>query len=208
MIRINLVGVQEAVRSAERRRQLHIVYGVAAVNVGAMVLFALVLGGLSASRRSSMVDTKTRIQGVLKIAHDVEGEERQRAVLEEKRRVIADLERREVGPFRILQALSDATPTRLWLTEFADKNGEVTITGLAIDDPTVAEFLGRLQRSPHFHGLELVETAQAEEGMMRVKKFVMRGPLSYSGNGSGNGDGKGKGAGGGVAGEAGAGKRS
>ena len=30
----------------------------------------------------------------------------------------------------------------------------------------------------------MVETAQAEEGQTRVKKFVMRGPLDYSGNGT------------------------
>ncbi len=193
MIRINLIGVQEVAQSAERRRQLRIAYAVAGGNIVAMVLFSLIVSGLAASRRSAMAETKAQIQSVLKVAHDVEGEERQRAVLEEKRRVIADLERREVGPFRILEALSDATPTRLWLTEFADKNGEVTITGLAIDDPTVADFLARLQQSPHFHGLELVETAQTEEGRMRVKKFVMRGPLSYSGNGNGNGNGTGDG---------------
>jgi len=47
----------------------------------------------------------------------------------------------------------------------------------------VAEFLQRLQASPHFRGLELIETAQTEEGQTRVKKFVMMGPLDYSGNG-------------------------
>ena len=193
MIHINLIGVQEVAQSAERRRQLRIVTVVAGANVVAMLLVSLVLGGLAASRKSSMAETKARIQQLLKVAHDVEDEEQQRALLEEKRRVIADLERREVGPFRILEALSDATPNRLWLTDFNDKNGEVTITGLAIDDPTVAEFLARLQQSPHFHGLELVETAQTEEAKMRVKKFVMRGPLSYSGNGNGNGDGNGDG---------------
>jgi type IV pilus assembly protein PilN len=193
MIRINLIGVQEVAQTAERRRQIRIVYGVLGANVAALLITSLALRGFSASRTARMAETKTKIEALLKIAHDVEGEERQRAVLEEKRRVIAELERRGVGPFRILEALSDATPTRLWLTEFADKSGEVTITGLAIDDPTVADFLGRLQTSPHFHGLELVETAQTDEAQMRVKKFVMRGPLSYSGNGNGNGNGHGAG---------------
>ena len=98
--------------------------------------------------------------------------------------MIAELERKGVGPLKILTTLSDSTPPRLWLTEFTDRAGEVTITGLAIDDPTVAQFLSRLQLSPHFKGLELVETAQAEEGQTRVKRFVMRGPLDYSGNGT------------------------
>jgi type IV pilus assembly protein PilN len=183
MTRINLLEVKAGVQSVENRRQLRLGYMLIGANVAAVLLAFLVLRGIAATQASSMGATKTRIKDLLKVVHDVEDEERQRQVLEEKRRVIGDLERRGIGPFRILEALSDATPARLWLTEFNDRSGEVTITGLAIDDPTVADFLGRLQRSPHFHGLELIESAQAEEGKMRVKKFVMKGPLNYSGNG-------------------------
>jgi type IV pilus assembly protein PilN len=188
MTRINLLEVKVGVQSVEHRRQLRLGYVLIGANVAAVLLASLVLRGLAARQAATMGTTKKRITELTKVVHDVEGEERQQQMLEEKRRVIGDLERRGIGPFRILEALSDATPSRLWLTEFTDRSGEVTITGLAIDDPTVADFLARLQRSPHFHGLELVETAQAEEGKMRVKKFVMKGPLNYSGNGHpGNG---------------------
>jgi type IV pilus assembly protein PilN len=188
MIRINLLGAREGVQTVEHQRQLRLAYVVIGANVAGVVLAALLVRGLSAAQSARMQATKVQITELLKVAHDLDGVERQRQLLEEKRRVIGDLERRGVGPFRILEALSDATPTRLWLTEFTDRSGEVTITGLAIDDPTVADFLSRLQRSPHFNGLELVETAQTDEGKIRVKKFVMKGPLSYSGNGhSGNG---------------------
>jgi type IV pilus assembly protein PilN len=198
MIHINLLGVQEGAQSVEHRRQLRVAYAVIGANVALILLVALALSALAARRESGMAATKARIGELLKVAKDVENEEARRALLEEKRRVIADLERREVGPFQILEALSDATPARLWLTEFTDQSGQVTITGLAIDDPTVADFLQKLQHSPHFIGLELVESAQAEEGKMAVKKFVMRGPLSYSvqelaaGNGTGTGNGHGK----------------
>ena len=199
MIRINLLGVQEGAQSFEHRRQLRVAYAVLAANVGAIFLASLVFTGLASRRASQMEEAKVRIQELLKVAKNVEDEDRRRQTLEEKRRVIDELENRGVGPFQILDALSDATPTRLWLTEFTDRSGEVTITGLAVDDPTVADFLQRLQHSPHFVGLELVETAQAEEGNVPVKKFVMRGPLSYTasangnhGNGNGNGNGNGK----------------
>jgi type IV pilus assembly protein PilN len=184
MIRINLLGgVGEGAQSVERRRQLHIVYGVLAANVVAALLASVVMGSLASRREAELATTKRELQSVLKVVHDVQDEERQRAVLREKHRVIADLEGKAVGPLRILTTLSDSTPARLWLHEFSDRAGQVTITGLAIDDPTVAEFLSRLQQSPHFRGLELVETAQSMEGGTQVKKFVMRGPLYYLANG-------------------------
>jgi len=184
MIHINLLGVEGKGQSVDQRRQLHVVYGVLAANVVAGLLASLVFSHLASSREAELAALKGELQGVLKVVHDVEMEERQRALLGEKRRVIAELERRGVGPLKILTALSDATPARLWLNDFTDKAGEVTITGVAVDDPTVADFLAQLQRSAHFRGLELVETAQAEEGQIRAKKFVMRGPLDYSGNGT------------------------
>jgi type IV pilus assembly protein PilN len=184
MIRINLLGVGEGVQSVSRRRQLYVLYGVLAANVVAGLLLSVLLGRFASSQEAKLAAIKTQLQSVLSVVHDVDQEEHQRALLGEKRRVIAELERRAVGPLEILMTLSEAAPTRLWLNEFTDKGGEVTITGLAIDDPTVAEFLARLQSSPHFHGLELVETAQAEEGQTRVKKFMMRGPLDYSGDGT------------------------
>jgi type IV pilus assembly protein PilN len=183
MIHINLLGAGDGAQSVERRRQLHVVYGVLAVNVVAALLASVVMGSLAWRREAELATTKRELQSVLKIVHDVQDEERQRAVLREKHRVIADLEGKAVGPLRILTTLSDSTPARLWLHEFSDRAGQVTITGLAIDDPTVAEFLSRLQQSPHFRGLELVETAQSMEGGTQVKKFVMRGPLYYLANG-------------------------
>lgn len=186
MIRINLLGVGEGAQSVERRRQLHVVYALIGANIAAGLLATLVIGSVASRQEAELETTKRELQAVLKVVHDVQDEERQRAVLREKRRVIAELEAKAVGPLRILTALSDSTPSRLWLNEFSDKAGQVTITGLAIDDPTVAEFLSRLQQSPHFRGLELVETEQTLEGDTRVKKFVMRGPLYYTTNGTKN----------------------
>jgi type IV pilus assembly protein PilN len=195
MIRINLLPREEGVQSVEQRRQLRVAYAVLGANVAAALVMSLLFGTLASRRESQLESIRTEVDQVMKVVKDVQDVERQRGTLQEKRRVIAELEHKASGPLRILVTLSDAAPQRLWLSEFTDRSGEVTITGLAIDDPTVAEFLSRLQRSPHFHGLELVETAQALEGQTRVKKFVMRGPLDYSGavNGNGNGSGNGNG---------------
>jgi len=120
MIRINLLGVEKGVQSAGRRHRLFIVYGVVAANVVAGLLLWVFLGRLASNTEAELASAKEELQSVLKVVHDVEQEERQRALLKEKRRVIADLERKEVGPFKILSALSEAAPPRLWLNEFTD----------------------------------------------------------------------------------------
>jgi type IV pilus assembly protein PilN len=181
MIRINLLSLKEVRYATERRNEMRVAYAVLAAAAVAVVFAFLGLNRLCAWREGQLAAVKADIEEVRKVVQEVEAEEQKRSVLQEKRRIIASLERKEVGPLKILEALSDSTPARLWLTEFADKGGEVSITGLAIDDPTVAEFLGKLQSSPHFTGLELLESAQADQKNDRIKKFVMKGPLNYSG---------------------------
>jgi len=181
MIRINLLGTQEGAQLGEQRKQMRTAGGVLAANAVAAVLLALAFNRIAASRGEELASINSQIQAKLKVVQDVEDEEHKRAVLQEKRRVIEELKRRSVGPLKILTTLSEAPPNRLWLNEFVDTAGLVTITGLAVDDPTVARFLSRLQGSPHFKGLQLVETAQAQEGQTTAKKFVMKGPLDYSG---------------------------
>src|SRR5206468_143975 len=89
---------------------------------------------------------------------DVTRIEQQKQELREKLRVIAELEARKVGPVRLLEDLSGATPDKLWLLEFADTGGAVKISGLGVDEQTVADFLRRLASSPYFRRIDLEET--------------------------------------------------
>jgi type IV pilus assembly protein PilN len=70
--------------------------------------------------------------------------EQQKQELREKLRVIGQPE--EGRPVRILADLSSATPDKLWLTEFADSGGTLKLTGIGVDEQTVADFLRKLGR--------------------------------------------------------------
>ena len=77
-----------------------------------------------------------------------------------KLRIIQDLNRKRVGPSRVLDDLSAATPDNLWLIDFGENNGQATFTGLALDNETIARFMRQLQDSPYFYGVDLVETSR------------------------------------------------
>ena len=107
--------------------------------------------------------------------------EQQKQELREKLRVIALLEAKKVGPVHILADLSEATPEKLWLTEFADTNGTLKLTGLGIDEQTVADFLRRLSALAFLRNVDLDETSQVNQEGAKLKKFVIRGQIDYGG---------------------------
>jgi type IV pilus assembly protein PilN len=184
MIRINLLPVQEAKRAAGRRQELAI--GTLAV---AVAVFGLVVAHTWQQARLSSAERELKhlslelaaIQGPYA---DVTRIEQQKQELRDKLRVIGQLEAKKVGPVRILTDLSTATPDKLWLTEFSDVGGSLKLSGLGVDEQTVADFLRRLATMPFFHGVDLDETSQVDQGGAKLKQFVIRAQLDYGAPGA------------------------
>lgn len=181
MIRINLLPAKEAARAAGRRQEL----ALGALVIGVAV-FGLVMAHtwqkarmISASRQLRKVEAE--IAALAGPFADVTRMEQQKQELREKLRVIALLEAKKVGPVKILADLSEATPEKLWLTEFADTNGTLKLTGLGIDEQTVADFLRRLSALNFLRNVDLDETSQVNQEGAKLKKFVIRGQIDYGG---------------------------
>ena len=179
MIRINLLSVREIRAEIGRRQDLTI----AALSVGATLALIFVVF-LYQFYRSSFLDRK--LTGLRKEIASLESQvkevtELQKKVsdLNQKLKVIEDLRKKKVGPVRVMENLSVATPARLWLTEFKETGGNLSITGIAVDNQTVAEFLKALAASAYFKSVELVETSQTEQDKLLLKKFSLRSQLLY-----------------------------
>ncbi len=186
MIRINLLPVREAERALGRRRQIAL-----AILMGTVVLLMMLLPYTFQARRLGQLESESaKLQAEIarldQQAKEVKDLDAKRAELQAKLQVIELLKHRRVGPVRALEDLSDAAPEKLWLTDFSESNGAVSIQGLAIDNQTIAEFMRRLQQSRYFYEVDLVETAQvvAQPGAQTgpsLKRFQIKARLDYVG---------------------------
>jgi type IV pilus assembly protein PilN len=181
VIRINLLPTREVEREAGRRQETRLVY------LG-LALVAVILGGVEVGSRMRLAPLQTEyaklqsdIVALDKKSEELSKLEGERKDLEEKLKTIATLEARKVGPVQVLADLSDAAPEQVWLIEFKETGGLATITGLGLDDQTIANFMRKLGASPYFDGVDLVETAQSEQEGVQLKRFVVNARLSYSG---------------------------
>lgn len=181
MIRINLLSVREAEHEAGRRRDERMLVLSAAL----LITFLLAVEVTSRLRlvpiRSEHQQLVTEVAALDSKTKELTELEAQRGELQEKLKTIALLEERKVGPVQVLSNLSDAAPDQLWLLEFTEFGGLGTITGLALDNQTIAEFMRTLGSSPYFSSVDLVETTQSEQNGVPLKRFIINARLSYSG---------------------------
>jgi type IV pilus assembly protein PilN len=180
MIRINLIPPEEVERSADQRQQA----AIGALVVGCAVLVVVAVHGwqqialMTATRTQSRLEREiAELRGPYEAVVQME---KQKKELQEKLAVIANLEAKKVGPVRMLTDLSTATPDKLWLTEFVETGGAARLSGLGVDEQTVADFLRRLAASPYFVSVDLEETSQVETGGVKHKRFVIRANINYA----------------------------
>lgn len=173
MIEINLLPVRAARRKESLRFQ---------VSIAVLVLFFVVIIiaylNVSANTRARKVDKEMKVvQGRLaeleKIVGEIDKLKQERAKLEQKRDVIRDLDRGRLRAAYILGELSQRTPEKVWI-ESLDKSGKsLKISGVALDNETIANFMTTLDRSKYFGGVELEASEQIDRGGMKLKKFSL-----------------------------------
>lgn len=141
MIRINLLPVR-AVKKREMGRQI-------------LALFVLVLIGAGAANYSwyngrakerdanqqGIVATKARIADLDKVIGEVKNINERKVDVEKKLAVLDNLRKGRSGPVRMLDALANATPKKLWLKTFEEENGKVKLVGSAVSHDEVAEYM-------------------------------------------------------------------
>lgn len=186
MTRINLLPLKEKQRAIGQRQQIAIAI------LGLLVaLLIMIVPYMVQKRRIAVLDqeiarTKQELQRYTKLVKEVGELDDLKAELEEKLAIIERLNTNRLGPARVLYDLSVATPEKLWLIEFTERNQVATLIGMSLDNETIAEFMRRLEASPYFSDVDLVETRQAR----RFKRFIVKARVHYSGEEAASRNGK------------------
>ena len=173
MIEINLLPVREA----RRRESLRFQLSIAILSLFFVVIIIAYLN-MSATNREQKVDkemnlVQTRLAELQKIVGEIDKLKQEKAKLEQKRAVIQDLDRGRLRAAYILGELSQRTPEKVWI-ESLDKSGKsLKISGVALDNETIANFMTVLERSKYFGGVQLVASEQISRGGMKLKKFSL-----------------------------------
>jgi len=188
MIRLNLLPLKETERAIGRRQQLSLIALGAAVGLLIMVVPFIIQGRRLAALDSEIEQLNKDIQQFNAQVREVHELDRLKKEVQAKLRIIEDLNRKRIGPSRVLDDLSAASPDNLWLIDFSEANSQATLIGMALDNETIARFMRQLQDSPYFFGVDLVETsrtnpqpATAGEAPVSFTRFIIKSGIDYLG---------------------------
>ena len=179
MIRINLLPFKALQAEVSRRREI-VIGSVVLVTVVVLLAGTHVYQTYTLSRLEKELEAmRSEIQALNLKVKEVGDLQNRIKDFKGKYKIIEELNRKKSGPVLVMESLSNATPASLWLTDLRESGGGVTMTGLAIDNQTVADFMKALAASKYFTSVELVETTQGTGPTASLKRFSIKTGVVY-----------------------------
>lgn len=183
MIRINLLPVRAARKKENIRRQISIFFLGVFFVVAVMGYVAFHLGRSISDLNTKIEDAQAELTKLEAITKKVNEIKKKLETLEAKMDIIAKLELNRGGPVRIMDALTSlVVAEKMWLTSLTEKDGAMSLKGVAMDNETIADFMTRIQKSPYFKVVDLNVSKQISLKMgKKFKEFTITCRLSDRG---------------------------
>jgi type IV pilus assembly protein PilN len=179
MIRINLLPVRAEKRKEILRQQAVLAAVIVLLLVGGIGLVHSWLKADIEDLQRRIVERRAQVAELQKKIGKVKQYKTKKRELEEKIEVIAQLEKRQRGPVRVLDELARIIPEQMWIERLKDAGGALSLEGLAIDNQTIARFMTSMQASPWFGGVRLEVTRQVTRAGVNLKSFSIKTSVVY-----------------------------
>jgi type IV pilus assembly protein PilN len=176
MIRINLLPFRAARKKEDIRRQVSVFVLSLFLVLILAGWFTYYLSGKIKTLNKQIQSTQAQVNKYNKINQEIASIKKKLALLNKKIDVIRTLDLTRKAPVELLDDLSRlVVEKRMWYTELTEKGGQVTVVGIALDNPTVAEYMTRLETSKKYQNIRLVSINKNDsiEGLA-LKKFNIK----------------------------------
>lgn len=124
--------------------------------------------------QTQLKESKTKeVEALKKKVQEVEDYEKKKLALENQVRIIEQLRKNQGGPVRLLDYLSQSLdPVKVWLSS-VEGDAQVAVTGKALTNDDIVEFIKNLQQSKYFSSVTLQESVQALDEGVPVYSFKL-----------------------------------
>ena len=156
MIKINLLPFRTARKKENVRHQLSILFFSLFLVFILLVYYNIKLSGQVKEIKSKVETAKSETEKYEKITKEITEIKGKLEILNTKMDVIKTLESNRYEPVRLLDAMTNLViPKRMWFVSLDGRGNAVNISGVAVDNQTVADFMTRLERSKLFETVNL-----------------------------------------------------
>jgi len=145
MIHINLLPVRQVKKREVGRQALVVIAGLLAFGFIANWVWYDSRASEQKKNAQRIAATQSRIAELEKVIGEVNNINARKKDVQAKLVILNDLRKQRTGPVRMLDALATATPKKVWLTKFEEKQNAVVVDGRAASVDDVSEFMRGLQ---------------------------------------------------------------
>lgn len=171
MIRVNLLPVRAARKKENIRRQVSIFFLTVFFGLCVMAYLAFSLSRSIAEMNDKIEEAQNELAELEAINRQVQELKDKLATLQAKMDVIQRLEMNRTGAVHVMDLMTSLViAQKMWLTSLNETGGRMNLAGMAVDNKTIADFMTRLEQSPHFDQVVLVASRQTPLGPDR--KFM------------------------------------
>ncbi len=172
MIRINLLPFRADRKKENVRRQVSLFLLSLALVLILAFYYNFSLGSKISRFNKKIKNTNAELTKYNEINKEIARIRQNLENLRKKMAVIEQLESDRHAPVVLMDTITQVlVAKRMWLTELAVQEKTVRITGIALDEKTVADFMVRLQKSGLFSNVELKTVRRQEVQKTNLKSF-------------------------------------
>jgi type IV pilus assembly protein PilN len=164
MIQINLLPVKAA-KKREFGRQQVVLFVLLLVLAGIGNFF--VYNRFESELRSldkQIVTTRAEIAQLEKTIGEVKSIKDDKKALEDKLKILDALKKGRTGPVKVLDELATLIPQKVWIVDFNEQGGGVTMIGQAVTYEDLSTFSKKLKASTHFTNITIKGARQRADG--------------------------------------------
>ncbi len=172
MIRINLLPFRSTRKKENIRRQLSVFFLSLVLLLTVVFAGRLFLGSRVSSLEEKIASAQAQLEKYNQINEEIREIKKKLDSLNKKMAVIAELEHNRHEPTRMMEALTEVViPKRMWLTKLSEEEASIDLSGIALDNKTVADFMIRLEKSGLFSSVNLKTLKQTKMQDSNLKSF-------------------------------------
>ncbi len=175
MIRINLLPVREWRRKEAVRQQISIFFLSLILLLALLLSAGITVQGKLQMERAELEELKKQKQKLAYVDKKIAKLNKTRKQIEEKFSAIEKLQTGRTLTTRVLDELVSSIPIdRIWFNTLTFKGQELKVSGVALDNHTVALFMKRIEASPLFSSVTLLNTSRYNVKGQDLMQFSLK----------------------------------
>jgi type IV pilus assembly protein PilN len=161
MIRINLLPYRAARKKENIRIQVNVFLGSVFIVILLVGWYNSYLNGRINRLNAEISSTREQVAKYKKINDEITEIKKKLDVLDRKIKVIQSLEADRKAPVQNMDSLYQLlVEKRMWYTQIEEKGDTFKLSGIALDNHTVADYMTRIEKSERFQNVKLASIKQ------------------------------------------------